>query len=143
MSFGYSCFYTKNLPNCFKAKIGPVVYAPGFQCYGFPDVETEITLCRATYCDWESGTFVWYNSQYRTGLTLFVTPWTNIFKENPNEINIDVVWSFSGAATATGSCTYNPDTNETNFIMFGTAEFSSEGSALPCYLPFTITYNGV
>jgi hypothetical protein len=27
--------------------------------------------------------------------------------------------------------------------MSGTAEFSSEGSALPCYLPFTVTYNGV
>ena len=48
MSFGYSCFYTKNLPDCFKATIGPVSIPPARTCYGFPSVPTEITLCRAT-----------------------------------------------------------------------------------------------
>ena len=70
-----------------------------------------------------------------------MTPYQNIFQEDPDTDPIGSVWRFSGDPTPEGSCDFNPITGETTGIMRGIASFEPEGGCSnPCRLPYIIYF---
>ncbi len=146
--WGYACWWHKPLPVSLKANIGPVTIPTDCgvctaECYNFPTVATDITLTRVNPCDWQSGVLVWYNSNYETGLTLFVNTYQKIFQDDPDISPITNVFSFSGCPNPTGTCNYNFETGKTSGTISGVAQFEPQGCTCitPCLLPFTVYFD--
>lgn len=138
----YACFDWKSLPSQFNAKIGPVTNVdPEVDCpaLGYPTTQIDIVLVR------QGCSYVWSWSNGQIGFILSTGIVAPLMTGNPNMPDISQPTSNStywyvqnSSGPITGSCSYNPLTNETTFYMSGTV-VEDPG----CSYPFIITYNGV
>lgn len=142
-SYGFACWYTKPLPASLKGKAGPVIKPCDCQCYSLPTTEIDITLTRASDCQWSSDIWSWVANVGGQPLVLFVTPWEKILQENPDINPITNVFAIGQAINVTGSCSYDPETGLTSGSISGIVQYEADcfcpGQA--CQLPVTIYFN--
>jgi len=143
----YACWQWKKLPKQIKATVGPTVQtqpSPPFpNCVeaGWPGEKIDVVLVNPNpdcdyYWSWSNG----------TGAYLLLTPQGSqpLMAGTPNmpDINAQMssgnYWEVLDGIDITGSCSYDPVTNETKFNMSGFV-LNSNG----CKMAFTITYNDV
>ena len=141
----YACFGWKNLPNAFQATVYPTTQtqpsppAPNCADLGWTTQTLNVTLARQG-CDY---VWAWSNG---TGAYLLLSngSYPPLMCGNPNMPDItgfttnNTKWYVLDGVDLAGSCSYNSQTKETNFIMTG-AVLNSSG----CRMPFKITYNGI
>ena len=139
----YACFGPKRLPSSFKAVVGPTTSIDPltFDCVanGWPSVATEVTLGRVDPC-----TFSWAWSNGNAYLNLNNGTIQPLMASDPNMPDLTqpttsgTYWYVLDGQNLSGSCSYNPENNETTFTLSGQV-VNSAG----CIMPFTITYSGV
>lgn len=146
--FYLACWANKCIPTTLKGKCGPVTIpndcgACTATCYGFPTVETDITFTRINTCDWQTGVIVWVCDAFELPLTLFVNTYEKIYQDNPNQNPAGAVFSISGVASPTGSCSYNFTTGQTTGQISGVGLFEPQGCscASDCQLPITVYFD--
>jgi hypothetical protein len=142
--YGWACWYTKSLPATLKGKAGPVIIpCPECNCYDLPRTEVDITLERASDCQWSADLWSWVCSAFQQPIVLFVTPWEKILQSNPDINPITNVFQLGQAINVTGSCSYDPETGLTTGEISGIVQYESDcfcpGQA--CQLPVKIFFN--
>lgn len=138
----YACFEWKSLPQSFKAKLGPTTSTDPnvFNCtdHGYPSTQIDIVLTRQG-CD-----FVWAWSNGSIGVLFSTGNVAPLMGGTPNMPDIGAqmtngtYWYLLNGTNPTGSCSYNPITNETSFT-YSDVIVEEPG----CSTPITITYQGV
>lgn len=137
----YACFGPKRLPGAFSAKLGPVTSTGPVDCatLGWPTTQIDITLARQGPCE-----YVWAWSNGSVGVLLSTGLVAPLMCQTANMPDISAqtsngtYWYLLNATNVTGSCSWNPSTNETTFSMSATI-VEEPG----CSIPIIITYQGV